>query len=188
MCGDVDMAWAWTTVMVLSAAIACHQKHKAADTCADYPNGVCPTSDADQQQSAAKAKEETSEQEGSVANQAGSVANQAGSAMREQIASSVDFSVLDETESTLLHWAAARKRNTATLKFLLTQGVIDINKQNKFGNTALHIAVFRGDYGGVELLLQQQGVDKTLKNNSSLTAYDLAVKLKLSLIAALLAP
>ena len=174
------MMWAWTGLMVLGLIIACHQRTDGTeDSCADYPNGVCPNSDANQQQTSEKAETDQ---------QVGSAANQAGSAMQKQIASSIDFSVLDETDSTLLHWAAARKRNTETLKFLLKQGVIDINKQNKFGNTALHVAVFRGDYGGVDLLLKQKNINKSLRNGDNLTAQDIAKKLKLSLIAALFKP
>ncbi len=74
------------------------------------------------------------------------------------------------------------------LKFLLAQGVININQQNIDGNTALHLAAYRGDYGGVELLLKQPGIDKSLKGQYNRTAYDVAVVKKRTLIAELLAP
>lgn len=166
--------------MVLVVMTACHQNiSRRTDACADYPNGVCPTADADSQ-NPAQAK---TEDEGSAA------AEPAGSAMRARIATSLDLSVEDENKSTLLHHAARRKKNTATMKFLLAQGIIDINKKNEPGkNTALHLAAARGDYGGVELLLKQPGIDKSLKNENGHTAYDIAVRAKRTLIADLLAP
>ncbi len=188
-------------VLVLVAVTACTSKKSSEqeNSCADYPNDICPTADANQQkastinatenQQKASTTSETENQQtetGSAAS--GSSAKLAGSAMRERIATSFDFSVLDETGSTLLHWAAAREKNTETLKFLLAQGVIDINKQNDGGNTALHVAVRYGDYGGVQLLLNQPDINKSLKNKSDSTAYDIAVGLKRTLIAALLAP
>ena len=195
------MVRALVTVMVLVAVTACTSKRSSEqeNSCADYPNGVCPTADNNQQRSStinetenqqkASTTSETENQQtetGSAAS--GSSANLAGSAMRARIATSFDFSMLDETGSTLLHWAAARKKNTETLKFLLAPGVIDINKQNDGGNTALHVAVRYGDYGGVQLLLNQSGINKNLQNKSNSTAYDIAVGLKRTLIAALLAP
>lgn len=173
------MQLVWTMAIAVVAITACNQNiNRRSDTCADYPNGVCPVAAADQ-----TAAEE----------QAGSAEQQGGSAMRKRLADSVDFSVLDKTNSTLLHWAAVRKKNTETMKFLLAQGVIDINKQNDYGNTALHVAARHGDYGGVELLLKQPGIDKNLRNNSidctgGCTAHNIAVGWKRTLIAALLAP
>ncbi len=111
----------------------------------------------------------------------------ASHAMRTRLAEGIDFSTLDDNGSTLLHWAAARQKNTAMLKFLLAQGVIDINKQNEAGYTALHLAARTGDYGGVELLLQQRGIDKSLRNRYNQTAHDTAVAKKRTHIAALLA-
>lgn len=166
--------------MVLVVMTACHQNiSKRTDACADYPDGICPTADADSQ-NPAQAK---TEDEGSAA------ADLAGSAMRARIATSLDFKVVDENKSTLLHYAARRKKNTATIKFLLAQNAIDINKQTERGkNTALHLAADRGDYGGVELLLKHPDIKKSLKNKNGHTAYDIAVRAKRTLIADLLAP
>ena len=176
-------------VLVLVAVTACTSKKSSEqeNSCADYPNDICPTADANQQKASTINETENQQTETGSAASGGS-AKLAGSAMRERIATSFDFSVLDETGSTLLHWAAAREKNTETLKFLLAQGVIDISKQNDGGNTALHVAVRYGDYGGVQLLLNQPGINKILKNKSDSTAHDIAVRLKRTLIAALLAP
>ena len=197
------MARTWVIATALLAVTSCSDKrnYDQGGSCANAPNGVCPvaadsamqqqTSDQTGTQPTPTASNTPTANSTPIANSipiAGSGINHlAGSAMRERIATSFDFSKLDETGSTLLHWAASRKKNTATLKFLLAQG-IDINKQNSGGNTALHIAAYHGDYGGVQLLLNQPNIDKSLTNNSNHTAYDLAVERKRSLIAALLAP
>ena len=172
--------------IVLVTMTACHQNiSRETEACADYPDGVCPAADASNKNTVSK----TEDQQAEADSGAGSAATDlAGSAMRERIATSLDFSVSDEKDSTLLHWAAARKKNTATMKFLLAQDGIDINQQNQYGNTALHLAVYYGDYGGVALLLKQDGIDKSLKNKRDHTAYDVAVNKKRTLIADLLAP
>lgn len=172
--------------IVLVVMTACHQNiSRETDACADYPDGKCPAADASNKNTVSKTEDQQAEKDSGTGSAA---ADLAGSAMRVRIATSLDFKVVDDKNSTLLHWAAARKKNTATIKFLLAQNGIDINLQNTYGNTALHLAVRYGDYGGVQLLLKQPGVNKGLRNKKGDTAHDLAVKLGHSLIAALLAP
>jgi len=169
---------------MLVTMTACHQNiSRETDACADYPDGVCPATDASNKDAVSKTEDQQAEEDSGTGSAATDLA---GSAMRERIATSLDFKVVDEKGSTLLHWAAARKKNTAMLEFLLAQEGIDINHKNEYGNTALHFAVRYGDYGGVQLLLKQPEANKSLRNDSGDTAHDLAVKLGHSLIAALL--
>lgn len=198
--------WMMATALIAVTSCADERNYDQGSSCANAPNGVCPaadakaarqqTSSADQQQTSTPSKMagqptptgSSTPTAGSTPAAVSMTNNSAGSAMRERLTTSLDFGRLDATGSTLLHWAAARRRNTATLKFLLAQGVIDINKQNNGGNTALHIAARFGDYGGVQLLLNQPNIDKSLTNRANSTAYDIAVARKRTLIAALLAP
>lgn len=51
----------------------------------------------------------------------------------------------------------------------------DINKQNEYGNTKLHSAVYRGDIAEVARLLDM-GADVTIRNKHGKTATDLAIE------------
>lgn len=59
-------------------------------------------------------------------------------------------------------------------EFLLRKNA-DVNIQNKFGYTALHVATLEGHERIVELLLKN-GADKNIENDDGLTPMDLADK------------
>ena len=182
------MAQVWMIATALIAVTSCSDKRNY-DQGSSCTNGVCAATAASSDQTITTS--EIEKQPPTAGNNPAAdnmTDNFAGSAMRERITGLLDLNQVDETGSTLLHWAAARKKNTEMLKFLLAQNVIDINKQNSTGDTALHFAAYSGDYGGVQLLLNQPNIDKSLTNKSNHTAYELAVIRQRTLIAALLAP
>jgi len=72
--------------------------------------------------------------------------------------------------SSLMYAAIRGKLNTMSL---LIKNDLDINSQNKFGDTALHMAV-RGIQLEAARLLVSNGADKTIKDNDNLTALQLA--------------
>ena len=58
---------------------------------------------------------------------------------------------------------------------ILLKKKLNINKKNKNGDTPLHLAVQRGDYDIIQLLLDN-GADITIKNKKGISPYDLADK------------
>jgi len=58
-------------------------------------------------------------------------------------------------------------------KMLIAEPSLDLNRKDKYGYTALHLACDRGNLAVVQLLLKH-GVDRTLKDPDELTALELA--------------
>lgn len=56
---------------------------------------------------------------------------------------------------------------------MLKNNIIDVNYQNVYGDTALHVLASKSDENGVKELLTL-GADKEIKNNTGMTAYDYA--------------
>jgi len=69
--------------------------------------------------------------------------------------------------------AACKNRSQNIVKMLLNAGA-DVNKTDNEMMTALHSAVVRGDVPVVRLLMQQHGIDVSLKNKHGITAPMLA--------------
>lgn len=85
----------------------------------------------------------------------------------------------DENGRTALHVAAANLGNE-TVPLLMAAGA-EANAQDADGNSALHIIFFSDEFRpDIEYptlkALVETGVDRGLKNNQGMTAYDLAVK------------
>ena len=60
------------------------------------------------------------------------------------------------------------------MQTLLSNGAA-INYQNRYGNTALHIAAKKGNFEVVKALVEK-GANTTIKNNDGKTALDLAIE------------
>jgi ankyrin repeat protein len=86
-----------------------------------------------------------------------------------------DINISDNNnDNILIH--AIKKLNTDSIQKMFENDIIDdkiINKQNKFGNTALIIASNNGRTDIVRLLLGY-GADRNIKNNKGQTAFDTA--------------
>lgn len=92
--------------------------------------------------------------------------------MRECIINKVSANSLDKSGSTALHWAAAGGHIECVVE-LLNLPHVEINVQNKLGDTAVHNSSWKGHADVTELLLQR-GADKSIRNNEKKTPYELA--------------
>ncbi|WCR58340.1 ankyrin repeat domain-containing protein [Wolbachia endosymbiont of Ctenocephalides felis wCfeJ] len=63
-----------------------------------------------------------------------------------------------------------------TIKCLVEQKNVDINKANRYGRTALHWAAENGQLDTVQYLVEQKGADINRTNNDGLTALHFAAK------------
>lgn len=68
-------------------------------------------------------------------------------------------------------------------KILIRHPNVDVNEQDKFGNTSLHYLSSDINYGGnglptndIDILLKNKNIDFTIKNNDGKTALDIAYK------------
>uniref|UniRef100_A0A2C9KC96 Oxysterol-binding protein n=1 Tax=Biomphalaria glabrata TaxID=6526 RepID=A0A2C9KC96_BIOGL len=94
--------------------------------------------------------------------------------IKDMIEASESSSTLQAQSAFLL---AAATGNTVELSELLSNGNIDINVHDTFGNTALHLAAMRGHVVTATLLLQH-GIDSSLQNSAGQIALDLATDTK----------
>ncbi|XP_059158300.1 oxysterol-binding protein-related protein 1-like isoform X3 [Physella acuta] len=75
--------------------------------------------------------------------------------------------------------------DTEHLARLLGQArCLNVNTQDKLGNSALHLAALRG-HGTAAAFLLQHGIDSSLRNVAGLTAYDVAQNVKVKQILGL---
>jgi len=65
------------------------------------------------------------------------------------------------------------ENNVKSARKLVNRGA-DLNFQNSKGETALHVCIKQGNVQGIEWLLQQKKIDKSLKDYEGNDAYDLA--------------
>lgn len=95
--------------------------------------------------------------------------------MRELITSCPDICELLNCKSqTALHLAVEGGQNNAVKYLLETLGSYGfINKQDKDGNTALHVASIAEDYKILMILLKDKRVDGMLVNKEGLAAFDI---------------
>ncbi|KAJ4718671.1 protein ACCELERATED CELL DEATH 6 [Melia azedarach] len=77
----------------------------------------------------------------------------------------------------ILH-VAAKSGKQHLVSCIMEESISDklINQMDNDGNTPLHLAVLRGHYYVVEILLRDNRLISTFKNNEGLTAYDIAAK------------
>lgn len=87
-------------------------------------------------------------------------------------------------QTTPMH-VAIRSRQPASLAYLLDLDAVDINAQDKRGQTLLHSAAAAGAVSEAKVLLEN-GIDKTLKDAKDRTALDIAVRYKRDEIITLL--
>ncbi|KAJ4718669.1 protein ACCELERATED CELL DEATH 6 [Melia azedarach] len=75
----------------------------------------------------------------------------------------------------ILH-VAAKSGKQHVVTCIMEESISDklINQMDNYGNTPLHLAVLRGHYYVVEILLRDNRLISTFKNNEGLTAYDIA--------------
>ena len=79
------------------------------------------------------------------------------------------LAVKDKNDRIPLHFAASAGRETATEILLGSGGVLDVNHQDKDGQTPLALAAQEGHTGTVELLVNFPGVDADVKDEEGLT-------------------
>ncbi|MDR4952239.1 ankyrin repeat domain-containing protein [Chryseobacterium sp. ES2] len=86
----------------------------------------------------------------------------------------IDINHSDQNGKTPLHFSAAHNDFEST-KLLLNNKLIEINKNDKYGNNPLWVAVFnaRGYYDIVKLL-KEFGADPNSKNNNNKSPLDFA--------------
>ncbi|MGR3856643.1 ankyrin repeat domain-containing protein [Chryseobacterium indologenes] len=86
----------------------------------------------------------------------------------------IDINHSDQNGKTPLHFSAAHNDFEST-KLLLANELIEINKNDKYGNNPLWVAVFnaRGYYDIVKLL-KDFGADPNSKNNNNKSPLDFA--------------
>jgi len=89
-----------------------------------------------------------------------------------------DINALDEDgESALFN--VIRMRNIPLIEFLL-EANIDVNIQNKKGETVLEKLVYRGmEHSDIIMLLLKHGIDPTIKNKDGQTTYEILTNLVL---------
>ena len=92
--------------------------------------------------------------------------------LNECLQNKVSVNSLDKSGSTAIHWAA-RGGHVECATALLKYPNIQVNVQNKLGDTPLHNAAWKGDSIVVGLLLEA-GADIAVKNNEKQTPYDLS--------------
>ncbi len=72
---------------------------------------------------------------------------------------------------------AVSNQQNDLLEYLLTLDDININEQNDFGQTILHVCVEYANVGAVDIILENSNINKTIKDNENRTAKDYALKL-----------
>ncbi|KAJ4718667.1 protein ACCELERATED CELL DEATH 6 [Melia azedarach] len=77
----------------------------------------------------------------------------------------------------ILH-VAAKSGKQHVVTCIMEESISDklINQMDNYGNTPLHLAVLRGHYYVVDILLRDNRLISTFKNNEGLTAYNIAAK------------
>ncbi|CAL1535146.1 unnamed protein product [Lymnaea stagnalis] len=73
---------------------------------------------------------------------------------------------------------AAVSGYTEKLSRMLNDEKTNIDVQDSFGNTALHMAAMRG-HGAASVILLQHGIDSSLRNQAGQTAFDVAANQKI---------
>ena len=79
----------------------------------------------------------------------------------------------DSNYNTNLH-RSVMKNNIKFVEYFIKKG-LDVNKQNKYGDTPLHFAFKIGNYDIIHLLLDN-GANIKIKNRKGITPYDIANK------------
>eukprot|EP01130_Rhizamoeba_saxonica_P010969 TRINITY_DN4533_c0_g1_i1.p1 TRINITY_DN4533_c0_g1~~TRINITY_DN4533_c0_g1_i1.p1 ORF type:complete len:107 (-),score=30.32 TRINITY_DN4533_c0_g1_i1:148-468(-) len=92
----------------------------------------------------------------------------------------VTIDSVNESQSTLLHWAVDRG-NLELTEILIDMGS-NINFQNENGETPLHIAVLC-EYDDIVKLLLEKGADTSVVDNENETVFDSASKKQAELLA-----
>ena len=92
--------------------------------------------------------------------------------LHECLQNNVSVNSLDKSGSTALHWAA-RGGHVECATTLLKYPKIQLNAQNKLGDTPLHNAAWKGDSVIVELLLEA-GADLMIQNSEKQIPYALS--------------
>ena len=80
--------------------------------------------------------------------------------------------IINRRQETCLHIAAEDGRWGLAVFLLMSH--VDINARREFGDTALHIAVRKGFFTMVDMLLKC-GADTTIPNGSDMTALEMAI-------------
>lgn len=80
-----------------------------------------------------------------------------------------DFNISSNKRGWTLLWTACRYGKTKSLKALLNNPKIDINKASRYDITPLHIACSIGNTKCVELLLSVQGLDVNKADKENIT-------------------
>ena len=80
--------------------------------------------------------------------------------------------VAAQAGSTPLHWAA-RGGHIECVTQLLAVSNVEVNAQNKMGDTALHGSAWKGE-AQVTAMLLEKGAHTNIKNNDDQTPYELA--------------
>lgn len=83
----------------------------------------------------------------------------------------------DANGRTFLHIATTKKRHDIVAYACQTQLTSILNKQDKDGNTALHLAVHVGDWRSFASLFVKQQVDLNMPNNVRQTPRELSVRM-----------
>lgn len=96
----------------------------------------------------------------------------ASTAAVEKFMGHANVNAVDECNRTTLHWAAA-EGNTEKVRILITHNA-DVNTRDNIGNTPLHYAVINGHKAVVSFLIDEYKVDVNVKNQTGLTALDIA--------------
>jgi ankyrin repeat protein len=106
------------------------------------------------------------------------------SAIQQSVESGFDYHTTDSWGCTALHWAALNG-HFEIMTYLLSIGACDIIDDKKIdGQTALHLAVHDERYDIAKCLIRA-GADSTIPNKTGLSAYDMALRKKNSLMASL---
>lgn len=92
--------------------------------------------------------------------------------LEECLANGVSVNALDKANNTALYWAAHAGHVTCIIPLLQCSN-IDLNVQNKIGDSALHAAAWKGRAEAVAILLEH-GADVMLTNCEGKTAMDIA--------------
>ncbi|WP_133130209.1 ankyrin repeat domain-containing protein [Legionella yabuuchiae] len=92
------------------------------------------------------------------------------------ITKGLSLTALTNRDETLIHYAVS-SGNVGLIQWLIDTKKIDINAQDKSGETALHCATRKNKREVIELLTCN-GADLTIKNNEGQRAYEIATRMK----------